>query len=165
MRTGSEADIHRTSWFNGGAPLAKAGGAIDGFAKRQPSLRRRQLSRLASHFQRKPRRMKSLILDETLDVSSQLRPRLSGRGCKVQSVCSLQELELTASLQEPPKLVIVNLTGELTAWQVSRYFQARPVTRAGLILVDHDPVPGLDTLAALPGIDCVDREDTARIDK
>ena len=108
--------------------------------------------------------MKSLILDETLDVSSQLRPRLSGRGCKVQSVCSLQELELTASLQEPPKLVIVNLTGELTAWQISRYFQARPVTRAGLILVDRHTMPGLDSLTALPGIDCVERDDTARID-
>jgi DNA-binding NtrC family response regulator len=108
--------------------------------------------------------MKSLILDETLDVSSRLRPRLSGRGCKVQSVCSLQELELTASLQEPPKLVIVNLTGELTAWQVSRYFQARPVARAGLILVDRDPMPGLDSLTALPGIDCVERDDTPRID-
>src|SRR5437660_5341312 len=108
--------------------------------------------------------MKSLILDETLDVSSQLRPRLSGRGCKVQSVCSLQELELTASLQEPPKLVIVNLTGELTAWQVSRYFQARPVSRAGLILVDRDRMPGLDSLTALPGIDCVEPDDTARID-
>src|SRR6266478_9145747 len=108
--------------------------------------------------------MKSLILDETLDVSSRLRPQLSGRGCKVQSVCSLQELELTASLQEPPKLVIVNLTGELTAWQVSRYFQARPVNRAGLILVDRDRMPGLDSLTALPGIDCVERDDTARID-
>jgi transcriptional regulator with GAF, ATPase, and Fis domain len=108
--------------------------------------------------------MKSLILDETLDVSSRLQSRLLGRGCKVQSVCSLQELELTANLQEPPKLIIVNLTGDLTAWQISRYFQARPVTRAGLILVDRDPVPGLDTLTALPGIDCVERDDTARIE-
>ena len=106
--------------------------------------------------------MKSLILDETLDVSSRLQPRLSGRGCKVQCVCSLQELELTANLQEPPKLMIVNLTGDLTAWQVSRYFQARPVTRAGLILVDDDTAPELETLATLPGIECVERDDTVR---
>src|SRR5438046_5952238 len=108
--------------------------------------------------------MKSLLLDETLDLSSQLRPRLSGRGCKVQSVCSLQELELTASLQEPPKLVIVNLTGELTAWQVSRYFQARPVSRAGPILVDRDRKPGLDSLTAQPGIDCAVRDAPTRTD-
>src|SRR5262249_9210626 len=115
-------------------------------------------------FRGKLRRMKSLILDETLDVSSRLRPRLLGRGCKVQAVCSLQELEMAASLQEPPKLIIVNLTGDLTAWQISRYLQARSAARAGLILVDRKAAPGLETLTNLPGIDCVERDDAVQIE-
>ena len=60
--------------------------------------------------------MKSLILDETLDLSSRLGPLLAGRGCTIQCVCSIQELEVVVSRQEPPDLVIVNLTGDLTSW-------------------------------------------------
>ncbi len=108
--------------------------------------------------------MKSVILDETLDLSSRLRPLLMGRGWKVQCVCSLQELELTASLHEPPELLIVNLTGEVTAWQISRYLQSRPVARAGLVLVDRHPGPGLEMLSAHSGFEFVERDDSARVD-
>jgi len=108
--------------------------------------------------------MKSVILDETLDLSSRLRPLLMGRGWKVQCVCSLQELELTASLHEPPELLIVNLTGEVTAWQISRYLQSRPVARAGLVLVDRHPGPGLEMLNAHSGFEFVERDDSARVD-
>jgi DNA-binding NtrC family response regulator len=107
--------------------------------------------------------VKSLILDETLDLSSRLRPLLMGRGCSVQCVCSIQELELVVNRHEPPDLMIVNLAGDLTAWQVTRYLESTPTVRATLILVDRRPSPGLDALAACPGVECAERDDMVRV--
>jgi DNA-binding NtrC family response regulator len=100
-------------------------------------------------------------LDETLELSSRLRPLLLGRGCLVQCVCSIQELEMAASRQEPPDLVIVNLAGDLTAWQIARYLESAPATT--LALVDRRSAPGLDVLSALPGVECADRDDMVRV--
>jgi DNA-binding NtrC family response regulator len=107
--------------------------------------------------------VKSLILDETLDLSSRLRPLLMGRGCSVQCVCSIQELELVVNRHDPPDLMIVNLAGDLTAWQVTRYLESTPGVGATLILVDRRPSPGLDALAACPGIECAERDDMVRV--
>jgi DNA-binding NtrC family response regulator len=102
-------------------------------------------------------------LDETLDLSSRLRPLLMGRGCTVQCVCSIQELELLVSRHEPPDLVIVNLAGDLTAWQVSRYIESMPPAIATLTLVDRRSAPGLEALSALPGVECAERDDMVRV--
>ena len=107
--------------------------------------------------------MKSLILDETLDLSSRLRPLLMGRGCSVQYVCSIQELELVVNRHEPPDLMIVNLAGDLTPWQITRYLESTPAVRATLILVDRRPAAGLDVLASFPGVECAERDDMVRV--
>ena len=107
--------------------------------------------------------MKSLILDETLDLSSRLRPLLMGRGCSVQCVCSIQELELVVNRHEPPDLMIVNLAGDLTAWQITRYLESTPAVRDTLVLVDRRPTPGLDVLTAFPGVECAERDDMVRV--
>ena len=107
--------------------------------------------------------MKSLILDETLDLSSRLRPLLMGRGCSVQCVCSIQELELVVNRHEPPDLMIVNLAGDLTPWQITRYFESTPAVRATLILVDRRPAAGLEVLASFPGVECAERDDMVRV--
>jgi DNA-binding NtrC family response regulator len=103
--------------------------------------------------------MKALILDETLDLSSRLRPLLVGRGCTVQSVCSMQELELATVRQEPPDLIIANLAGDLTPWRISRYLETCPAAKAGLCLVDRRSAPGVDLLCALPNVECAERDD------
>jgi len=107
--------------------------------------------------------VKTIILDETLDLSSRLRPLLVGRGCTVQCVCSTQELEMLTGRHEPPDLVVVNLAGDLGAWQITRYLESTPAVRATLILVDRRTAPGLDALAALPGVECVEPDDMVRV--
>lgn len=64
---------------------------------------------------------------------------------------------------EPPDLMMVNLAGDLTAWQVTRYLESTPAVRATLILVDRRPSPGLDALAAYPGVECAERDDMVRV--
>ena len=107
--------------------------------------------------------MKAIILDETLDLSSRLRPLLVGRGCAVQCACSTQELEMLTGRHEPPDLVVVNLAGDPAAWQITRYLESTPAVRAALILVDHRTTPGLDGLAAVPGVECVEPDDMVRV--
>jgi len=107
--------------------------------------------------------MKSLILDETLELSSRLRPLLMGRGCTVQCVCSIQELEMAVSRHEPADLVIVNLAGDLSPWQISRYIESTPPAKATLTLVDRRAAPGLEALSALPGVECAERDDMVRV--
>jgi DNA-binding NtrC family response regulator len=107
--------------------------------------------------------VKSLILDETLDLSSRLRPLLLGRGFSVQCVCSIRELELVVNRHEPPDLMIVNLAGDLTAWQITRYLESTPAARGTLVLVDRRPAPGLDVLTAFPGVECAERDDMVMV--
>jgi two-component system, NtrC family, response regulator AtoC len=70
---------------------------------------------------------------------------------------------MMVSRHEPPDLVIVNLAGDLTVWQVSRYMESAPALNAALVLVDRRTSPGLDQLAALPGVECAEREDMVRV--
>lgn len=108
--------------------------------------------------------MKSLILDETLDLSAELRRLLHDRGCDVQVACSLQEFDLSSKLYEPPGLIIISLTATLTAWQVTRHLQTRPGAPAVLVLVGRQATLGLELLTARPGVECIDRDDTVRIE-
>jgi transcriptional regulator with PAS, ATPase and Fis domain len=66
---------------------------------------------------------------------------------------------MVVSRHEPPELVIVNLAGDLSAWQISRYLEATPAVKAALILVDRCSTPGLELLTALPGVECAERDD------
>src|SRR5262249_33336584 len=127
-------------------------------------------SRHASHarldaysFEGNTQLVKALILDETLDLSSRLRPLLAGRGCAVQSLCSIQELEMTLSRSEHPDLMIVNLAGDVSAWQVSRHLGSTPGEKSVLVLFDRHSSSGLDVLTRLAGIECAEREDLVRV--
>ena len=64
---------------------------------------------------------------------------------------------------EPPDLMIVNLAGDLTAWQIARYLESTPAVRGTLVLVDRRPTPGLDVLTAFPGVECAERDDMVRV--
>jgi transcriptional regulator with PAS, ATPase and Fis domain len=59
--------------------------------------------------------------------------------------------------------MIVNLSGDLTTWQITRYLESTPAVRATLILVDRRPAPGLEVLAAFPGVECAERDDMVRV--
>jgi transcriptional regulator with PAS, ATPase and Fis domain len=78
-------------------------------------------------------------------------------------VGSIQELDMAVDRQAPPDLVIINLAGDLTPWQVARYLESVPPVRASLALVDRRSAPGVDTLGAIPGVECAERDDLVRV--
>jgi DNA-binding NtrC family response regulator len=98
--------------------------------------------------------MKTLVLDESLDISPSIHHFLSARGAEGVFVCSAQELEMAEASQGPVDLRVINLSPAVTAWEVSRHLKGA----AGTTLVFHDEsAQGLEHLAGLPGVQCLDR--------
>jgi transcriptional regulator with PAS, ATPase and Fis domain len=98
--------------------------------------------------------MKTLVLDESLDISPSIHNFLAARGAEGIFVCSAQELELAEASQGPVELRVINLSPAVTAWEVSRHLKGA----AGTTLVFHDgSAAGLEHLAGLPGVRCLER--------
>jgi transcriptional regulator with PAS, ATPase and Fis domain len=99
--------------------------------------------------------MKTLVLDESLEISPSIHRFLAARGAEGVFVCSAQELEMAEASQGPVGLRVVNLSPAITAWEVARHLRASP---ARPTLVFFDPTaPGMEHLAALPGVECLER--------
>jgi transcriptional regulator with PAS, ATPase and Fis domain len=103
--------------------------------------------------------MKTLVLDESLEISPSIHRFLAARGAEGVFVCSAQELEIAEASQGPVGLRVVNLSPAITAWEVARHLRASP---ARPTLVFFDPTaPGIEHLAALPGVECLERPRSA----
>jgi transcriptional regulator with PAS, ATPase and Fis domain len=99
--------------------------------------------------------MKTLVLDESLEISPSIHRFLAARGAEGVFVCSAQELEMAEASQGPVGLRVVNLSPAITAWEVARHLRA---SLARPTLVFFDPTaPGIEHLAALPGVECLER--------
>ena len=59
--------------------------------------------------------MKTLVLDESLDISPSIHRFLAARGAEGVFVCSAQELEMAEVSQGPVGLRVVNLSPAVTA--------------------------------------------------
>jgi DNA-binding NtrC family response regulator len=99
--------------------------------------------------------MKTLVLDESLDISPSIHHFLSARGAEGVFVCSARELEMAEASQGPVELRVINLSPAVTAWEVSRHLK-RPA-RTTLVFYDEQSAAGLEHLAGLPGVQCLDR--------
>jgi DNA-binding NtrC family response regulator len=98
--------------------------------------------------------MKTLVLDESLDISPSIHHFLSARGAEGIFVCSAQELEMAEASQGPVDLRVINLSPVVTAWEVSRHLKGA----AGSTLVFFDgSAQGLEHLAGVPGVQCLER--------
>ena len=98
--------------------------------------------------------MKTLVLDESLDISPSIHNFLAARGAEGIFVCSAQELELAEASQGPVELRVINLSPAVTPWEVSRHLKGA----AGTTLVFHDEAAaGLEHLAGLAGVRCLER--------
>lgn len=98
--------------------------------------------------------MKTLVLDESLDLSPSIHHFLAARGVDGIFVCSAQELEMAEASQGPVELRVINLSPAVTAWEVSRHLKGA----AGTTLVFFDGSdPGLEHLAGLAGVHCLER--------
>ena len=98
--------------------------------------------------------MKTLVLDETLDISPSIHHFLAARGGEGVFVCSAQELELVEASQGPADLRVINLSPAVTPLEVARHLKGAPGTT--LVFFDRT-VQGLEPLASLPGVQCLER--------
>jgi transcriptional regulator with PAS, ATPase and Fis domain len=104
--------------------------------------------------------MRTLIFDESLDISPQIHGMLAAREAETTFVCSPYEFQLAEASHGPADLRIINLTENLSAWEISRQLRASISQGLTLVLVAGDANPGLEHLAGLPGVECVERPGT-----
>ena len=100
--------------------------------------------------------MKTLVLDESLDISPSIHRYLAARGAEGIFVCSAQELEMAEASQGPVGLRVVNLSPAVTAWEVARHLKASAEAVPTLVFFDSN-APGIEHLTALPGVECHER--------
>jgi transcriptional regulator with PAS, ATPase and Fis domain len=100
--------------------------------------------------------MKTLVLDESLDISPSIHRFLAARGAEGVFVCSAQELQMAEASQGPMGLRVVNLSSAVTAWEVARHLKASAATGPTLVFFDST-AQGVEHLAALPGVECLER--------
>jgi len=105
--------------------------------------------------------MRILVLDESLQLSQALQPMLAARGADASFVCSSHEFEMSERSQGPADYRIVNLGGQLTAWETSRQLRSLDPPGPTLVLFDETSAPGLDHVASLPRAEAAPRPDTA----
>ncbi len=105
--------------------------------------------------------MKTLVLDESLDLSQELKHLLAARGAEATFVCSPHELALAEAADGPVALRIVNLSPALSAWDIARHLRGADASRRTVVLFGPESLRGLDHLASLPGVECVARPASA----
>ncbi len=105
--------------------------------------------------------MRILVLDESLQLSQALQPMLAARGADASFVCSSHEFEMAERSQGPADYRIVNLGGQLTAWETSRQLRILDSPGPTLVLFDETSAPGLDHVANLPRAEAAPRPETA----
>ncbi len=103
--------------------------------------------------------MKTIVLDETLQITPQLHKMLAARTADATFACSLSELEMAESGQAPTDFRIINLTDPASAWRISRQIKAMDSAGTTLVLFDARSAPAVEQLAGLPGVECVMRPD------
>ena len=101
--------------------------------------------------------MKTLVLDESLDISEDLHRLLAARGTDTAFVCSPHELQLAEAANGPVDLRILNLSPTLSAWEISRSLRVGDRQRPTLVLYGPESSQGIEHLSSLPGVDCVER--------
>ena len=104
--------------------------------------------------------MKTLVLDESLDISPSIHRFLAARGAEGIFVCSAQELEMAEASQGPVGLRVVNLSPAVTAWEVARHLKAAAAACPTIVFFDST-AQGIEHLTALPGVECLERPRTA----
>ncbi len=104
--------------------------------------------------------MKTLVLDESLDISPSIHRFLAARGAEGVFVCSAQELVMAEASQGPVGFRVVNLSSAITAWEVARHLKASAAACPTLVFFDST-AQGIEHLTALPGVECLERPRSA----
>ncbi len=107
--------------------------------------------------------MRAIILDETLEVSHLAHQVLPAMGVELAFASSRQELALAFVTGRPTDLLIVNLNGELSGWEVAEEHRRARFEGKTVALVEHPAHPGLSSLRQLPRTECVVRPSPAAL--
>jgi DNA-binding NtrC family response regulator len=99
--------------------------------------------------------MRTIIYDETLEITRRAHQLLPSRGVHVTFAGSRQELALAFAAGEPPALLIVNLDGDLTSWELAEELRRARYEGRALVLVDRVHTPGASFLTQLPRAECL----------
>ena len=95
------------------------------------------------------------IVDETMTVGEAARRVLVSMCVRTTFACSLHELPLVFEASGVPDLVIVNVTDDVTGWEVATRTQRASYQGRLLAIVDGLDDPRTRYLTRLPNVECV----------
>ncbi len=101
--------------------------------------------------------MRVVIVDESMILGEAARRVLSSMGVSTASAGTLHELSLAFEMHRVPDLLIVNLTHDLTGWDVAARVERTGYRGRVLAFVDALDDTKIQYLTQLPNVDCVAR--------
>jgi DNA-binding NtrC family response regulator len=101
--------------------------------------------------------MQIIVFDDTLEITVRARQVLGGRGVSVACVGSIAELTLVSLASGPDDVLIVNLAGATSAWEIAEHLRRLHFQGRVLALVEHAGDQRFRQILALPRTECVVR--------
>jgi transcriptional regulator with PAS, ATPase and Fis domain len=98
--------------------------------------------------------MRLLVLDDSLQISALLPGLVTARSVDASFVCSLHEFEMAEGGQAPADLRIVNLGGQVSAWELARQLKGVPAAGLTMVFADDPTAPGTEHLSGFPRLEC-----------
>jgi len=101
--------------------------------------------------------MRVVVFDDTLELLARARKVLTEQGVSVVCASSIPELTLFALAAGPDDVLIANLTGAVSAWEVAEQLRRAGFPGRVLALVEQAGDPRFRQMLALPRAKCVVR--------
>jgi DNA-binding NtrC family response regulator len=105
--------------------------------------------------------MRAILLDSSGDITQRAHQLFSQLGIHVSVACSERELSSLLGPGTQSHFLVVNLTGDLSGWEITEQVRRAQFGGRTLILIDHPLDPGAAYLRQLPGAHCVRRPSSA----
>jgi DNA-binding NtrC family response regulator len=106
--------------------------------------------------------MQVTVVDETRVVTQSIHRVLASTGTRTVVAGSLQELPLVFEATGQPELLVINLSGRVTDWEVADQMRRCNYRGRTLALVDDLSEPCAQGLTRLENVECVVRPPSAR---
>jgi DNA-binding NtrC family response regulator len=101
--------------------------------------------------------MQIIVFDDTLEITVRARQVLGGRGASLACVGSIPELTLVSLAAGPDDVLIANLTGATSAWEIAEHLRRLHFQGRVLALVEHAGDQRFRQILSLPRTECVVR--------
>ncbi|HXG05571.1 MAG TPA: sigma-54 dependent transcriptional regulator [Candidatus Binatia bacterium] len=101
--------------------------------------------------------MRVIVFDDTLEITVRARQVLAGRGVPIACAGSVTELILVALPSGPDDVLVANLTGTTSAWEIAEHLRRLRFPGRVLALVEHPGDERFRQILSLPRTECVVR--------